>query len=193
MAKNGNIWQLSGIILKINKTLCLVNMKEQLFTVLNLLYYFSNKIMNMKSIIICSLTMLVGGASAQISTPVKEIPSTIIGKVNPMNTFIAELNYSVKDKDTTYTLSFRDMKYEQITSIKSIQFSGEGNTVEQLYSLMKSVFLDENKKNKDYAVTVTLGSNLVSISHYRNMVQFLVDNSNVFLTEKQIDKLFGKS
>ena len=147
----------------------------------------------MKSIIIAISLLIAGNLFAQIGTPVKEIQSTIVGKVNPMNTFIAELNYSVKDKDTTYTLSFRDMKYEQITSIKSIQFSGEGNTVEQLYSLMKSVFLDENKKNKDYAVTVTLGSNLVSISHYRNMVQFLVDNSNVFLTEKQIDKLFGKS
>ena len=147
----------------------------------------------MKSIIICSFTMLVFRASAQIGTPVKEVPATIVGKVNPMNTFIAELNYSVKDKDTTYTLSFRDMKYEQITSIKSIQFSGEGNTVDQFYSLFKSVFSDENKKNKDYAVTVTLGNKVISISRYKNMALFLVDNSNVFLTEKQIDKLFGKS
>jgi hypothetical protein len=88
------------------------------------------------------------------------------------------------------------MKYTHIDAITSVQFSGIGNAVSGLYKVFKSVFSEENKSNKDYTVQFTLGKELVSISHTKGMgitsAMFLIKDAYFMLTEKQVDKLFGK-
>ena len=139
-------------------------------------------------------------ATSQITTPQKVTPSTIVGKIAPMGAFVAELSCrqnEVDDKDTTYTLRFNNMKYKHIDAIVSVDFSGIGNTVGDLYKAFKSVFAEENKKNKDYLVNFTLGKEPVAISNTKTMgvtsVMFLIKDAYFTLTEKQVDKLFGKN
>lgn len=151
----------------------------------------------MKLIIFCLSLLCVANCYSQMGSPVKEAPSTIVGKVTNMGTFIGQLAYAVdENKDSVYDLSFRNYKYTTITQIGHIRFSGEGHAVDSLYALMRTVFADENRKNKDYAVTVALGKQPISISTYRTMgtttVMILNDEGHGLFTERQLDKLFGK-
>lgn len=146
------------------------------------------------------ISMLCNYSNAQIGTPVKSTPSIVVGKIAPLGTFIAELSYrqnEVDEKDTTYTLRFRNQKYTRIDSYESVEFSGIGNAVEDLYKAFKSVFTEENKSNKEYSITFTMGKDVVMISNYKVMgitsALFLVKGAHVSLTEKQVDKLFGKN
>ncbi len=146
------------------------------------------------------LFLLPLASIAQIGTPIKTPPSITVGKVTPMGTFGAELTYAPNPVDangTLYTLKFRNYKYDQVTLTFVVQFSGVNHTVDSLYSLMKTVFAKENKKNKDYTVTVTLGKDVVTIGTYRvDMIGLkfsLPDGSYGVLTEKQLDKLFAKN
>jgi hypothetical protein len=148
-------------------------------------------------LIFASITQFIHG---QISTPQKITPSTTIGKIAPMGTFTAELSYSVNEadaSDTIYTLRFRNHKYTQIDSYENVRFSSEGNTVDELYKAFKSVFTEENKKNKDYLIHFTLGKDVVAISQAKSMgiisSMFLAKDAYVLLTEKQVNKLFGKN
>ena len=124
--------------------------------------------------------------------------SVTIGKLKSGFAFIAELEYKLDNKDTVYTLSFQDNRYTQITSIKSVSFNSDGDALNSVYSIFKSVFKDENKKNKDYNVTFNLGQKTVQVINSRMMgityVRLLVDNSySIPLLESQVDKLFGKN
>ena len=129
---------------------------------------------------------------------VNKTPKTSIGKLKSGLAFVAEMESEVEGKDTTYTLSFHDARYTQIVSIKSLYFNSVGNSFESFYEICKSVFKEENKKNKDYMVTFRLGDKDIAVVNSRMMgityVRILVDNSGTIqLLESQIDKLFGKS
>lgn len=151
----------------------------------------------MKLIIFCLSLLCSASAYCQMSAPIKEAPSTLAGKVNNFGTFVGSLSYSIDDKDTVYDLCFRNYKYTTITELDHIRFGGEGGAVDSLFSLMRTVFADENRKNKDYAVTVTLGKEPISISTYRSMgipaVMILNREGYGLFTEKQLAKLFGKN
>ena len=120
-----------------------------------------------------------------------------VGKLKSGFAFIADLEYKIDDKDTVYTLSFQDNRFTQITSIKSVSFNSDGDALNSVYSIFKSVFKDENKKNKDYNVTFKLGQETVMVANSRMMgityARLFVNNSySIPLLESQVDKLFGK-
>lgn len=152
----------------------------------------------MKGFFIMLLVPVIG--MAQIGTPQQVATQSKVGKVAPMGSFIAELTYAINpedSKDTTYILSFRNYKYRTLTQIETIRFSSEGDSMNQLYALCKSVFSDENKKNKDYAVNVTLGKELIQVGQFRQMgtvnCMILIPAGYGVLSESQVDKLFGKN
>lgn len=136
----------------------------------------------------------------QISIPGKEPIKITVGKIAPMGSFVAELYYSISNEDnsdTTYTLMYRDDKYNSLLSLESVSFSGMDNALEQLYIAMKSVFLPDNKNKKEYALNFKLGKDVVQISNFKSfgvyMVLFMADNKGYFkITQSQLDKLFGK-
>ena len=120
-----------------------------------------------------------------------------VGKLKSGFAFIADLDDKIDDKDTVYTLSFQDNRFTQITSIKSVSFNSDGDALNSVYSIFKSVFKDENKKNKDYNVTFKLGQETVMVANSRMMgityARLFVNNSySIPLLESQVDKLFGK-
>lgn len=151
----------------------------------------------MKYLLTLTLCALFLFGTSQISQPTKLPPTVTIGKIAPLGSFVAELAYQVNNGDTAYTLSFNDASYTQINSIENVRFAGGENTVNELHKAFKSVFLSENKKNKDYIVHFTLGKDVVAISNTKSMgitsAMFLVRQAYFTLTEKQVDKLFGKN
>lgn len=118
-------------------------------------------------------------------------------KVTNMGTYIGGFSYSLEEdgKDTSYDLSFNNYKYQHITAIGHIYFSGEGHALDSLHALMKTVFLDENRKNKDYSIAVRLGKGLIQIGTYRVMgvTACMIQNDEGYglFTEKQTERLFG--
>lgn len=151
----------------------------------------------MKHLLTLSFLIVFTKSFGQISPPTKVAPAVTVGKIAPLGGFVADLTYQINDGDTTYTLRFNDAQYKQINSIESVRFSADGGTVDELYNLFKSVFLDENKKNKDYIVQFTLGRESVTISNTKSLgvtsAMFTRKSSFFTLTEKQVDKLFGKN
>ncbi len=151
----------------------------------------------MKYVLTFAFCALFFFGHSQISQPAKIPPTVTVGKIAPLGGFVAELSYQVNNGDTAYTLSFNDASYTQINSIENVRFSGGESTINELYKAFKSVFLSENKKNKDYMVHFTLGKDVVAISNTKSMgitsAMFLIRQAYFTLTEKQVDKLFGKN
>lgn len=142
---------------------------------------------------ILPILILIANASfSQIK--VSEIPATqTIGKVAPMGIFCAELKVNVSGSDTTYTLYYRNLTYKSIIDIRHFSFSGQENTFDDFYNVLKSVC---NSDKKDYKLQVTLGDNELLISHNSEAIS---SAANVYtkegyftITDKQVDKLFAK-
>jgi hypothetical protein len=153
----------------------------------------------MKKVIMTSLLVLVASFSfGQIQVyKVDKTPPTSIGKLKSGLAFVAEMEREVNGMDTTYTLSYQDNKYQHITAIQSLQFNSVDNSFDTFYEICKSVFKEENKKNKDYSVTFKLGQETIVVTNSRTMgtayVRIFSGNGySIPLLESQIDKLFGK-
>jgi spore maturation protein CgeB len=153
----------------------------------------------MKQILVVAIALIASVSSfAQLQViDVNKNPSTTVGKLKSGLAFIAELDYRLDDKDTIYTLSYQDNKYQHIVAIKSINFNSDGNALDGFYSICKSVFSEENKKNKDYNVIFKLGNEEMMVMNSRMMgityVRIVIGNSYTLpLLESQVDKLFGK-
>lgn len=140
------------------------------------------------------LLLFAATASGQITTP-KEFKPVLIGKAGPLGTVLAQLEYSIEGQDTMYILTFKDAKYERIVARKSVVFKETGGVKDQLYTVFKSVFSDENKSNKQFTVTFKLGDEEVIVKRYSGLgaaLTFFAKSGYVHLTENQVDKLFGK-
>jgi hypothetical protein len=129
---------------------------------------------------------------------VNKTPKVTLGKIKSGLAFVAEMEYEANKSDTLYTLSFRDYKYQQITSIRLISFNSDSDAFNSFYSICKSVFNDENRKNKDYSVTFKLGGETILVANYKMMGMTYVQifdgtGMSTPLTESQLNKLFGKS
>lgn len=153
----------------------------------------------MKQIIVVAIALIASFSTfAQVQIiDVDKSQSVTVGKLRSGLAFVADLEYKLDDKDTVYTLSFQDNRYTHITSIKSVSFNSDGDALNSVYTIFKSIFKEENKKNKDYSVTFKLGQETVMVANSRMMgisyVRFFVGNSySIPLLESQVDKLFGK-
>ncbi len=119
----------------------------------------------------------------------------VVGKCKNGAYTQAELSYTIEEKDTLYTLLYLNQKYSTLTDYVTLTFSEEGGTKNQLYSILKSVFSEENKKNKEYKQSFKLGNDQVIASNYRTMgvtsVMLFTSKGYCFLTESQLEKVFG--
>lgn len=139
----------------------------------------------------CLVVLFTTSIFSQISEPVKAPVRHPVGKGGE-----GELYYQVLD-DTIYTLRFRNAEYERVVDYKYLLFKNIDNTVGALYDAIKSVFLDENVKNKDYSLLLTVGENKVTIANFRMMgntsAYIATDGGYFLLNEKQLDRLFNKT
>lgn len=119
-----------------------------------------------------------------------------LGVVKGLGYYIGEISYTIEGKDTTYTFYFRNNKYSQLVDVQYVSFDEQGGTLNQLYDVMKSVFKEENKKNKDYEVKFNLGDTPVIVSGTKlsgtYVLWFYTPNGYCYLRENTVDKLFDK-
>lgn len=119
----------------------------------------------------------------------------LLGEVKYVGAAKASLKYLPGKADTTYLLLMRDMRYE-LKKYFSVQFEGQGGTVEELYKILLSFFEKENRKNKNYERLFNLGDTRVHVQHYKqltgNQVMLSTKEGNILLGEGEIKRLFGK-
>ncbi|MEO6254406.1 MAG: hypothetical protein ABIO79_13930 [Ferruginibacter sp.] len=149
--------------------------------------------------ILISILFVVGShiAAAQI-TMAEKVDWKPIGKLRPLGTMKASLEYSVSGRDTIYFLFMKDFtnRGEKAESkFFSIKFNGIDNTFEKFYQLLKSFFLDENRGNS-YTQAFRLGDQMVYLQHTLLVtgkgVKLSTKVGDITLSEGDIDKLFGK-
>lgn len=146
----------------------------------------------MKQLLFIALLLPLFSA-AQIE--VKETTSykqATVGEVKRGGYFIAELKYEVRGEDTLFMLLYRNAQYEAIVDIESVAFYNSGSTVDDLYTLFKSVFKKENQGDKNYEVALTLGDTEVILDNLKGVLRFYTRSGYFLVNEKQVDKLFGK-
>jgi len=150
-------------------------------------------------ILLCFLSVISFNIAVAQITMAEKADWIPIGKLKTLGSTKASLEYMLSGRDTVYFLFMKDFtkRGEKAEShFFSIKFNGVDNTFGKFYELLKSFFLDENRKNKKYTQTFRLGDQMVNLQH-----QLLVTGKGIMLTTKEgyinlsegeIEKLFGK-
>lgn len=98
--------------------------------------------------------------------------------------------------DTTFELVLTNLKYPNLQKPASFMFKGKMADLENLYSAMKSFFLEENKRKQDYNMTIDLGENQLFFYNTRQMGTTILlvtyPLGYTHFTERSVDKLFNK-
>lgn len=125
-----------------------------------------------------------------------DIPaSTKIAEVKSAGAFIADLSFYTTGPDTTYIITFENLKYKSINNIKTVSFEGKNETLNKLYSLLSEAVNQEVGKENSFKLgktEVMVKSNKMLGVRYVEF--YIVENGAFFqLTKKQINKLFARS
>lgn len=119
----------------------------------------------------------------------------LIGKLKFGGITKSSLEYKHNGTDTTYLLFIKDQREGIKDNYFGINFKNTGGTYSKLYNILKSFFLDEHKKDKDYSRTFELGTTSVNVSHKRLItsrgILFYTKDGYTTWSENDIDKLFG--
>ena len=149
----------------------------------------------MKKLLTLAFAISSLSASAQLEE-VKPKTQKLVGMVAPMGVFVGQLYYTIEDaySDTVYTLKYRDMQYTRIDVVEEFSFSGMNNAVDALYNILKKAIQTEDIKS--YTKNIVLGKTPISIIGMKSMgvphLMLSMPKGHMTLTDKQLDKLFGK-
>jgi hypothetical protein len=120
----------------------------------------------------------------------------VIGRLKFGGITKAKMEYTVSGNDTTYLLFIKDVRDQPKDNYFGITFKSVDGTYEKLYTILKSFFLPENKKDRKYSRTFNLGKTGVHVQHYQLItgrgVMFSTTEGHTYWSSKDIDKLFGK-
>lgn len=118
----------------------------------------------------------------------------VIGRLKFGGLTKAKLQYTNTGTDTLYMLFIKDVREQPKDNYFSITFRNVDDTFAKLYSILKSFFLDENKK-KNYSRTFKLGDTGVNVQHHLLVtgrgIMFTTKDGYTYWSEKDVDKLFG--
>lgn len=145
---------------------------KTLFTLISLLFFsFTNAQLVETSNYNEKITTVGGFASGQMSH--------------------AAIKSETVDGTKVYTLVYG------LSNAKSnqISFKETGNDLEELYMLLNSFFTKENKRNENYKKTFKLGDEEVICQSFQGIpiqIYFKTNQGEFYMSEKQLNKLFGK-
>ena len=115
----------------------------------------------------------------------------LVGYNNKMTKF-HKLSYSVNsDNKKLYTISYRNMKYQQIDEYGSFSFTAADEEIEYLYNFFLEQMSDKSGK------TIELGENKIFARKMGKAVRIsdttpgVIDN-NFWLLKKDLERFFGK-
>ena len=137
---------------------------------------------------------VIGYSQIQVKNSTTTSQENIIGEVKLKNVLVSKLTYDVSGRDTVFTFTFSNAKNSFLSDYQMIVFM-DGKPLRSFYEAIQSVFADENKRNKDYKVELTISDMKVVISSFRNKgdlsAKIETDNGFTYLSEKQAVQLFG--
>lgn len=148
-----------------------------------------------KTILLLLLTLLsfTGFTQIEMKEPADWV---LIGQLKFGGITKAKLQYINSGTDTTYMLFIKDVREEPKNNYFAVNFKGIDETYNKLYAVLKSFFLKENKKNRNYSKTFKLGDSGVNIQHHRLLtapgIMFTTSDGYAYFTENDINKLFDK-
>ena len=120
----------------------------------------------------------------------------VIGRLKFGGITKAKMEYTVSGNDTTYLLFIKDVRDQPKDNYFGITFKSVDGTYEKLYTILKSFFLPENKKDRKYSRTFNLGNTGVHVQHYQLItgrgIMVSTNEGYTYWSAKDIDKLFGK-
>lgn len=148
----------------------------------------------MKYLMIALFWLVSFSANAQIQQVTLPVLKKI-GEVKYLGEFLAEISYTTKDSDTSYSLLFNNAKYSHITDLARVEFENSPGILDTLYNLLNSGFdLEKGKQSTFY-----LGKDFIAVSSDKAMgikfikVLALDKKAYFYLRKKQLNELFGKS
>lgn len=152
----------------------------------------------MKKLLFLSIMFFSFSLSAQI-IEVQKPKFEKIGEVNSGGiVFLSSIQFSKgipNDSTNTYIWTYRNSKFTTITDIQSISFSANTKEFDLFYNMLKTQISSPKGTEKQ----LLLGKNDILIKTIRNLgvssltIFNLTNNSYFYLTNNQIDKLFGKN
>lgn len=168
----------------------------------HLCYLANNKNVHMKLLPkMISMTVLLSAAPAVLWAQLTEQRISKekwqpYGHTKSIGVAKASLEYKVNDIDTTFILLLEDERKE-LKSFFSVSFSGRGNTLQNLYTILVSFFEKENWRDDSYIKIFTLGETKVSVYKATGLIPqkaiiFSTDKGRCRLTRKEINQLFNK-
>lgn len=126
---------------------------------------------------------------------VEDVNPELIGKVGPKKAPHVGL-YKLED---VYYFEYNDVKFTHIDSFKKITFLNEDNTLDSLYKLIKENIENPPKEdiklefpNNYVWLEFTKNMGIVSVRFYDKNRKTDIEGLTIWMTKKQIDKLFGK-
>ena len=139
---------------------------------------------NLKTMRLAFILLLPVFCSAQIE--IKKTSRFTVGEIKATHTSLSGV---VENEDTTYMLAYENMEYKTITDIQVVSFKGAA-TLNTLYETLKAVFV--SKEDLDFklgntSVMVKVGK-MIGVPY----ITFFGKSGFTYITEKQLDKLFGK-
>jgi histone deacetylase complex regulatory component SIN3 len=156
----------------------------------------------MKKIITLTFTLIAYiSAFSQISS-IELKKSTQVGKVAVPGLTLMSLSYVVDEKDTTYTLEYRNGEFTTLDSYNRIEFLSVGNTLNILYDEIMKAFQSEDIKK--YEKSFILGNCMFTIRGtkffgVKGVYLFSTDSKSKknsgfanAINEGQVKRLFGK-
>ena len=150
----------------------------------------------MKKLLFIACLFLATTSFAQFSKAAPDVKRTLVGKNSPMGNLINELEYTVMDKDTIYSFSYRDMTYETLDEFEVVSFSGTSETLRDLYMAL-SVALNAEKGSKN---NFNLGTHSVRVSTSGSIGDKIIyifinktggGSAFTTLTKRTLNKLFA--
>lgn len=146
-----------------------------------------------KIILLTTLFLLHFAAIAQLDER-EPADWKVIGRLKFGGITKAKLQYTNTGADTLYMLFIKDVREQPKDNYFSITFRNVDDTYARLYSILKSFFLDENKKSS-YSRSFKLGDTGVNVQHHLLVtgrgIMFTTKDGYTYWSEKDIDKLFG--
>jgi hypothetical protein len=120
----------------------------------------------------------------------KPLDVTKIGEIKSVGVLIAKLEYTLSGSDTTYILTYNNLKYNT-TDIRSFKFKETGGVLNAFYEYIN------NAISKNEKTDIVLGDEAMILRPQRTMgikhCDIMLTGGDYFtLTKKNLDKLFNK-
>lgn len=144
----------------------------------------------MKKITSTILLLFVTFSFSQIKKA--EEKSVLIGEAKNIGVKIASM-YKVPGDPDYYFITYDNLKFTQITDVKSFGFKDIDNAFDYLYTSIVDGF-----KNKEKEIELELEDGLLTIEYAMGSIRFVfISNAGVssfsgYITKKQFSTLFGK-